>query len=229
MTEKFNAAIQQPYFLPSFHYFQLINLVDTFVVFDDCAMKKKSFITRNQFFSNVEVKFSLNIQKLSQNRLLNEHFLTKEQSVFSKLRGFLRNESFFAEAERIIDEIESVHLAQVGLNLSRFNCYSLKVVCAFLKIETEFELASCIPYNRVSRSEEKLIEICKFKGVSQYVNLPTGESLYSRENWHNAGIDLKFINTNLGEDFMKNSIIFLIARFGREKLIAFLGEACLNE
>ena len=40
-------AIMQPYFFPYIGYWQLINEVDHFVIFDDVNYRNRSFINRN--------------------------------------------------------------------------------------------------------------------------------------------------------------------------------------
>jgi len=52
MTETVKVAIMQPYFLPYIGYWQLINAVDKFVVYDNIEYTKKGWINRNRFLQN---------------------------------------------------------------------------------------------------------------------------------------------------------------------------------
>ena len=45
-------AIMQPYFLPYIGYFQLMNVVDKFVVYDNVQYTKKGWINRNRYLAN---------------------------------------------------------------------------------------------------------------------------------------------------------------------------------
>lgn len=45
-------AIMQPYFLPYIGYFQLINAVDEFVIYDNIEFTKKGWINRNRILVN---------------------------------------------------------------------------------------------------------------------------------------------------------------------------------
>ncbi|MDR2572015.1 MAG: WbqC family protein, partial [Oscillospiraceae bacterium] len=47
-------AIMQPYLFPYIGYWQLINAVDTFVIYDDVAYIKGGWINRNNFLINGE-------------------------------------------------------------------------------------------------------------------------------------------------------------------------------
>ena len=47
-------GIMQPYFLPYIGYWQLLNVVDKFVIFDDVQFKKRGWINRNYILINSE-------------------------------------------------------------------------------------------------------------------------------------------------------------------------------
>ena len=53
-------AIMQPYFLPYIGYWQLLDVVDKFVIFDDVQFKKRGWINRNYILINSE-KFLITI------------------------------------------------------------------------------------------------------------------------------------------------------------------------
>ena len=62
-------AIMQPYFMPYIGYFQLINAVDKFVVYDDVNFIKKGWISRNNILVNGKsYLFSVPLQNMSQNK-----------------------------------------------------------------------------------------------------------------------------------------------------------------
>jgi len=44
-------GIMQPYFLPYIGYFQLINLCDKFVIYDDIQFTKRGWINRNRILA----------------------------------------------------------------------------------------------------------------------------------------------------------------------------------
>jgi hypothetical protein len=57
-------AIMQPYFFPYIGYFQLINSVDEFVIYDNIQYTKKGWINRNRILVNGKDQlFTLPIKK----------------------------------------------------------------------------------------------------------------------------------------------------------------------
>lgn len=70
---KMKVGIMQPYFFPYIGYWQLINAVDLFVIYDDVNYIKKGWINRNRILvGDGDEKFHISIQKASQNRTINQ-------------------------------------------------------------------------------------------------------------------------------------------------------------
>lgn len=66
-------AIMQPYLFPYIGYWQLINAVDTFVIYDDVNFIKQGYINRNSILSNGKSQqFTLELIGASSNKLIKE-------------------------------------------------------------------------------------------------------------------------------------------------------------
>ena len=66
-------AIMQPYLFPYIGYWQLINAVDTFVIYDDVNFIKQGYINRNSILTNGKSQqFTLELIGASSNKLINE-------------------------------------------------------------------------------------------------------------------------------------------------------------
>ena len=63
----------QPYFFPYISYFQLINVVDEFVIYDDVNFIKKGWINRNTILVNGKgFLFNIPLKGISQNKVINQ-------------------------------------------------------------------------------------------------------------------------------------------------------------
>lgn len=77
-------AIMQPYFFPYIGYWQLINSVDTFVIYDNIQYTKKGWINRNRFLQNgKDCLFSISLKKDSdfldiRDRIISDDFNRKK-------------------------------------------------------------------------------------------------------------------------------------------------------
>ena len=66
-----------------------------------------------------------------------------------------------------------------------------------LKIPTRFVLSSKLRKNNSLAGQERVIEICRVLGATEYVNLIGGKQLYQRDDFSRAGLTLKFLNPSV--------------------------------
>ena len=70
---------------------------------------------------------------------------------------------------------------------------SIKYFCKELGIQTKFEKSSEIEYKKSDDRLINLVNICKSKNISNYVNAEGGHKLYTKRDFNVNGIDLKFL------------------------------------
>jgi len=86
-------GIMQPYFLPYIGYFQLINSVDKFVIYDDVQYIKRGWINKNKMLvNNNATNFILSIKNDSYDLNINERCFSDNLEVEIKklLKGIER-------------------------------------------------------------------------------------------------------------------------------------------
>jgi hypothetical protein len=188
-------AIMQPYFFPYIGYFQLIAAVDLFIVYDNIQYTKTGWINRNRLLRNGEaVKFSLPLKHASdfldvRDRELAAEF--KRDKLLNQIKGAYQRAPYFAQAFPVIERI----VRHDDNNLFRFLHHSIGAICGFLSISTEIRISSAIPIDHALTKQNKVIELCRAVGASTYVNASGGVDLYSSEDFHARGMDLKFIRS----------------------------------
>ena len=213
-----SCAIMQPYFFPSIQYFQLIDSVDNFIIYDDCNMKKKSFITRNNLFYNKNIDdggqpIIIKISKLSQNKQINEHLIHYDQNYLEIIDRNLKQFKFYNEVKLILNSIISI--TKGTKKLSEFLGNSIYIIMQYLLDSNKnYIYSSSIFYNKISSAEEKIIEIAQLSNCNIYINSIGGTKLYSKENFKKKNIQLFFLNTKIDSQFIQVSILSTIARLG---------------
>ena len=66
-------AIMQPYFFPYIGYWQLLSVVDTFVIYDDVNYIKQGYVNRNSLLINgAKTFYTLELSGASSFKLINE-------------------------------------------------------------------------------------------------------------------------------------------------------------
>lgn len=189
-------AIMQPYFFPYIGYFQLINSVDFFVVYDDVNFIKRGWINRNNILvNNSSFLFCIPLQNSSQNKLINEiSIIELNKWKLDFLKTIIINykkSPFFEQVYPLIEKI----VKNEESNLSRFIVFSLKEINNYLSIKTDILISSEIEKNNILKGQDKIIEICKKLGATNYINPNGGIDLYDKEIFNNNNIILNFIQS----------------------------------
>ena len=189
-------SIMQPYFFPYIGYFQLIANSDVFVIYDDVNFIKKGWINRNSILvNNTSYLFSMPLQNVSQNKLINEIFISDldkwKMDLLKTISSSYKKAPFYQDVYPLIEKIISFD----ELNLAIYIQNSIQNLCAYLNINTKLIMSSEIVKNNGLKGENKIIDICLQLGATQYINAIGGIELYTQENFQVKNIDLKFIKS----------------------------------
>ncbi len=190
-------AIMQPYFLPYIGYWQLIESVDKYVIYDDVNYIKKGWIDRNNYLINGGKKLvKIVISGASQNKLINEINILDDFSAFLRtIELNYKKAPFFCQTYKLLQDI----VAFSNRNLAAFIGNSIRLVCNYLNIETELEFSSSLEKENSLKGESKIIDICKRMNASIYINAIGGTGLYHKERFEAEGLQLKFLRSEIDE------------------------------
>lgn len=190
-------AIMQPYIFPYIGYFQLINAVDTFVVYDNIQFTKKGWINRNRILVNNKDEYiSLPLKKDSDylnvdQRKLAETFKADRIKLLRRITESYRKAPEFSNVYPMLETI----ITNEEENLFGYIYQSLQELCKFLDIKTTFIISSSVPIDHQLRSQDKVIAICKALGATVYVNPIGGLELYAKDDFKQNDIELHFIRS----------------------------------
>lgn len=187
----------QPYFLPYIGYYQLIDAVDVFILYDNIKYTKKGWINRNRFLSNgSDTTFSLPIKKDSD-------YLDVVQREISPDFNPLKMLNQFKEAYRkapFVDQtlllLENT-LRYEDTNLFRFLRHGLARTCEYIGITTPIIDSSSLDIDHGLQSQDKVIALARTVGGTVYVNPIGGTDLYQSEAFLRQGLELRFLRSTL--------------------------------
>ena len=193
-------GIMQPYFLPYIGYWQLLNAVDQYVIYDDVNFIKGGWINRNNILINNEAKlFNIQMQGASSNKLINEIEVSQNQVWKKKFLKTIENSyskaPFYKEVYPVIENIVNYD----ETNLAKYISYSISKVCDYLNIDTKLIIYSDINKDNDLKGQAKVIEICKIMGADEYYNSIGGQSLYSYSDFEKHGVKLRYLKTNISK------------------------------
>lgn len=227
MVNKKKIAVMQPYLFPYIGYWQLINAVDIFVIYDDVNYIKRGYINRNSILINNEAKrITLSLKKASQNKLINQIEVGDDGKKFlNAIKMSYSKAKYFKNVYSLIEEI----LTQKERNLAKYIGYSIIKISEYLNINTKIVYSSDIDKNNRLKGQDKIIDIVKTLNGFHYINPIGGITLYDKDDFKQEGIKLSFLETKsfsysqFGNDFIPNlSIIDLLMFNSHEDLTNFL-------
>jgi hypothetical protein len=191
-------AVMQPYFLPYIGYWQLISSVEAFVILDDVNYINRGWIARNRIAqSGVPLWLTLPLQGASQNKLIYTLDIAPDDGWRSRTLRTVRHAYGRAPCYQAIYGLFADLLGEAQGNLSSFLEGTIRRVLRFLDIEVEIIPTSRIIPKRGLKGSQRIIDICRSIGATEYVNLPGGVNLYHPAAFDEAGILLKVLRPQL--------------------------------
>ena len=184
-------GIMQPYFLPYLGYWQLMNAVDTYIVYDDVNYIKRGRINRNNILINGESKtINLILKEASQNKHINEIFIdnneVQKRKLLSKIQMAYSKAPYFSVVFPMIEQIFLQHEE----NLAKYLYNSFQIIAGYLNIQTKIILSSSLNKDCSLKGKYKIVSICKLLGADEYYNSVGGMELYDKDEF--ADMDTAF-------------------------------------
>lgn len=189
-------GIMQPYFFPYIGYWQLMNAVDIYVVYDDVNYINRGWINRNRILINGQSEyFNLPLLGASQNKLINEIDVNHDDKLLGKslktIQNAYKKAPYFDIVYPLIERILTCKYEKV----SNYIFYSFEIICQYLNIDTRLILSSSLDKDNSLRGQDKILRICEILGCSTYYNAIGGKELYDNESFCAKGMEIKFLHT----------------------------------
>lgn len=187
-------AIVQSNYIPWRGYFDLINSVDEFILYDDMQYTIRDWRNRNIIKTAngplwltipVEVKGKY-FQKIKDTNVSDLQWPRKHWSSilhsYSKAKHFSDYRELFAG---LYSEVEE-------RSLSKINYRFINAICRLLGSKTT--LSWSMDYDFVGDKTEKLVNLCKQAGATHYISGPAARSYLLEEPFTNEGITVSYMD-----------------------------------
>jgi hypothetical protein len=194
LMEKRVAIIQSNY-IPWKGYFDIINGVDEFILFDEAQYSKNDWRNRNRIKTPVGTmwltipvslkgKFGQHISEteISGNNWAQKHWKTLQQN-YVKTPYFREYSPFFEELYALAAE-ETL--------LSEVNYLFLRNICDLLGIRTRLSWSS--EYNLIDGKTDRLIGLCQQVGGIEYLSGPSAKDYLDESLFHNANMRVAWMD-----------------------------------
>jgi len=186
-------AILQSNYIPWKGYFDLINMVDEFILYDEVQFTKNDWRNRNRVKTSrgsqwltipvLQQGLSQKIceTKIADSRWRKKHWKTLCQW-YSKARCF----------GEYRDRFEELYLGSEETYLSQINREFISAVNSILGIETTVSRSA--DYELIGGKTERLIGLCKQAGADGYVSGPAAKNYLEEELFRQNNIELSYIS-----------------------------------
>ena len=187
-------AIVQSNYIPWKGYFDLINLVDEFILYDDMQYTRRDWRNRNVIKTSAGLKWltiPVNVkgnffQKIQDTTISDPGWAKKHwQSIvhsYSKARHF--------QAYR--ETFEALYLSTEDEFLSSINYRFLTAICQILGIDTRISWSR--DYVAAGVKTERLLDLCKQAGAGVYISGPSARAYLDEELFAREQIELQYID-----------------------------------
>lgn len=181
-------AILQSNYIPWKGYFDIINMVDEFILYDDMQYTKRDWRNRNVIktpkglhWLTIPVMTKGNFtQKICETEVLSSDWVENHWKTLCY--NYSRAKCF----EKYKDDIEKLYMqCKDEKYLSKINYIFLKGICNILSINTNIKWSS--EYDFGEGKTERLVNICKLANAAEYISGPAAKnyieaSLFEKDN-----------------------------------------------
>ncbi len=219
----------QPYLFPYFGYWQLMNVVDTYVIADNLQYIKKGYINRNYILNNgTQHRFTLEVRGVHFATPINEIKVGyNSEKILKTIFHAYKKAPYFNEVYLLIENI----LLNEEKNLSKYIGHSIENIANYLEMDTKFIYESDLEIDYSQSPQSVIINICKILNSNHYINAIGGQELYKKKPFEKEGIVLNFLKTNeikykqFNDEFVQNlSIIDIMMFNSKYEIINMLEE-----
>jgi len=190
---KKTVAIVQSSYIPWKGYFDLINSVDEFILYDDMQYTRRDWRNRNAIKTPhgclwltipVQVKGKFH-QKICETQVNNSQW--REQH-WKSIRTFYARAPYFTTYK---DWLAELYLGCDSVYLSQINYRFLSALCQVLGITTRLTWSS--QYEVPPGKTERLVTLCQQAGATDYRSGPAAKDYLDEEQFASAGIAVQWM------------------------------------
>jgi hypothetical protein len=189
-------AIVQSNYIPWKGYFDLINSVDEFILFDDMQYTRRDWRNRNKIKTSqgliwltipVQVKGKY-FQTIKETEISDQNWAQLHWK--SILNNYVRAD-YFADYKEIFEDL---YLNCNEKFLSEINYRFLVKICNLLGIQTQISWST--DYAIVNGKTERLVSLCKQAGATEYISGPAARDYIDEDLFQQENIKLSYIEYN---------------------------------
>ena len=188
-------AILQSNYIPWKGYFDIINLVDEFILYDDMQYTRRDWRNRNKIKTPDGLKW-LTIPVVNKGKFfqkINETQVQNSEWCHDHWRALSLNYARAPYFRQYAERREGLYRqCEQETYLSKINYRFLTAICEMLDIHTKITWSS--DYELAEGKTERLVGLCRSAGGSEYLSGPAAKDYIEDSLFEEAGITLKYMD-----------------------------------
>jgi hypothetical protein len=193
-------AGMQPYFFPYIGYWQLIDAVDCFVLFDEAQYIKQGWVNRNRIlkpgggWQYIQVPVAKHPMSTSIRDVQIAAGSKWKSRMLNQVAQYKRHAPFYGET---VAAVEAVLMNGDEQSIGALNCRIVREVCALLSIDTDILVSSAhrFDYSEVKDTGDWAFAHATQLGATELVNPSGGFGLLDAGKFKARGIGLSLIES----------------------------------
>jgi hypothetical protein len=187
-------AIVQSNYIPWKGYFDLINLVDEFILFDDMQYTRRDWRNRNKIKTPDGPKWlTIPVEvKGKYFQAIKDTVISDPEWNHKHWRSIVHNYSKARYFNEYKDLLEELYLGSNDKSLSQINYRFLIAICEILGITTKVSWS--MDYCLTEGKTERLIDLCKQADATEYLSGPAAKGYINEDLFKKEGIALRFMD-----------------------------------
>ena len=187
-------AILQSNYIPWKGYFDLIDSVDEFIVYDDQQYTRRDWRNRNRIktaqgttWLSIPVKVKGRYhQRIDETEISDVTWTERHWQTIAHAYG----RAPFFDAYR--DRLHALYERRTEALLSDVNRELLQGLCQILGIETAFTSSS--DYDAHGAKTERLVALCRSASATTYLSGPSARAYMDESLFHDVGIEVQYMD-----------------------------------
>jgi WbqC-like protein family len=187
-------AIVQSCYIPWKGYFDLINLVDEFILYDDRQYTRRDWRNRNRIKTpqgSTWLTIPVEVKGRYEQRI-DETQIADPSWGYRHWKTLTHNYATTPCFDDFRKPIEELYRAAVDRRLSAVNRLFLQAVCELLGIETQFTWST--DYEANGAKTERLVSLCRAASATAYLSGPSAREYMDESLFEDAGIELEYMD-----------------------------------
>jgi len=220
-------AINQSNYISWRGYFDMIQSVDLYILYDDVQYTRRDWRNRNKIKTPHGVKWltiPVNVKGKYFQKIKDTTISDPEWNInhLKTLKGTYSKCEHFKE---VFPFIEELYLTANYETISEINFHFISAICRYLDIRTKIVFSSEYDLSE-ERKTDRLVDICQQASATEYISGPLAKDYIAEDKFKNADIKLTWMNYDgypdypqLHGDFVsKLSIVDLLFNCGKNSV-----------